>query len=114
MSRNTRSVCSVQLGSVRYVDLDSLSCDVFTGIPARQAPTGVAVISRVNRLLKQHSEVGQRITRENAFNIVAEELSQFWIFGLNVYPCSIHGIVNRIRLSFEGRKKSAHAKAIPG
>ena len=114
MSRNTRSVCSVQLGSVRYVDLDSLSCDVFTGIPARQAPTGVAVISRVKRLLKQHSEVGQRITRENAFNIVAEELSQFWIFGLNVYPCSIHGIVNRIRLSFEGRKKSAHAKAIPG
>ena len=65
-------------------------------------------------MFKKHNSVGKRISRDAAFISVAEELSQFWIFGLNIYPFCKSAIVDRIRLAYEGRKKGKHCKAIPG
>ena len=63
--------------------MESLSVDPITGLPVRQAPTGVAVLGRISQLTKEHDCNGRKISRADAYITVAEELFDFWIFALN-------------------------------
>ena len=106
MSRNksTRSACSTQLGEVRYPDVESLYRDE-TDKLVRQAPTGVAVLGRVQYLTKTFHPNGSRVSRSEAYKQVATELSSFWIFGLNIYPLSDQAIETNIQKTYEYRRK---------
>ena len=114
MNKNTRGASSSKLGSVSYVDLESLSVDPITGLPVRQAPTGVAVLGRISQLTKEHDCNGRRISRADAYITVAEELSEFWIFALNIYPVTRPAIVTMLRDSYEGRKGTKNKEAVAG
>ena len=75
MNRTTRGASSTTLGSVTYVDLQSLSCDPITGLGVRQAPTGVAVLGRISQVTNDFDNVGKRFSKSEAYHIVADELS---------------------------------------
>ena len=67
MSKNTRGATSTTLGSVSYVDLESLSWNPIFGLCVRQAPTGVAVLGRISKLTKDHDSTGKKMSKSEAY-----------------------------------------------
>ena len=103
---NTRSASSKTIGCVKIIDVkQSLHDDPVKGGFRRQAPTGVDVLGRVSHLTKQLDEDGKLIRKEYASKIVAHELSELWIHGLNVYPMAEKNIAKKILKSITDRDK---------
>ena len=103
--QKTRSATSTQLGSVKYKDIDlSLHHDPVTGGYRRQAPTGVDVIGRSSYLTKQYSNSGRYSIKE-ASAIIAKELSELWIHGLNIYPLNDTNIAKKVEKSIDQKSK---------
>ena len=105
--QKTRSATSTQLGSVKYKDIElSLHHDPITGEYRRQAPTGVDVIGRSSYLTKQYSTTNAgRYSIKEASAIIAKELSELWIHGLNIYPLNEKNIAKKIEKSIEQKDK---------
>ena len=57
------------------------------------------MIGRILKLTKVENK-----TKNEAYNIVAEELSKFWIYGLNIYPSHNVKIIKKMKKSdIEGK-----------
>ena len=80
--------------------------DPITGEYRRQAPTGVDVIGRSSYLTKQYSTTNAgRYSIKEASAIIAKELSELWIHGLNIYPLNEKNIAKKIEKSIEQKDK---------
>ena len=55
------------------------------------------VISRIFKLTK-----GEMNSKQEANTKVAAELSDFWIYGLNIYPLSLKRIKDKLKVVYEG------------
>ena len=97
MARNLRKF--TLLGDVKYRDVNTLTNhgeeDVQAG-QLRQAPTGVSVIGRLMDLMSGFHKDGGRVRIKDAAWQASEELSEFWVFGMNVYPLAVSAIVVRM------------------
>ena len=97
MARNLRKF--TLLGDVKYRDVNTLTNhgeeDVQAG-QLRQAPTGVSVIGRLMDLMSGFHKDGGRVRIKDAAGQASEELSEFWVFGMNVYPLAVSAIVVRM------------------
>ena len=96
MSKRLRTYDVIPLGDVKYGFLESFTVDS-KGLRQRQLPTGVEVISRILKLTK-----GENRARSAAYSQVAEELSELWIYGFNMYPISIKRIKDKLKSIYEG------------
>ena len=96
MSKRLRTYDVIPLGDVKYGFLESFTVDS-KGLRQRQLPTGVEIISRILKLTK-----GESRTKNEAYSQVAEELSEFWIYGFNIYPLSIKRIKDKLKSIYEG------------
>ena len=96
MSKRLRTYDVIPLGDVKYGFLESFTVDS-KGLRQRQLPTGVEIISRILKLTK-----GESRTKNEAYSKVAEELSEFWIYGFNIYPLSIKRIKDKLKSIYEG------------
>ena len=78
------------------------------GLRQRQAPTWADVIGRVLKLTKE-----ENWNKVEAFSLVADELTEFWVYGLNIYPLSINRIKDKIKDIYEGPGSyKSHKKSI--
>ena len=96
MSKRLRTYDVIPLGDVKYGFLESFTVDS-KGLRQRQLPTGVEIISRILKLTK-----GESRTKNETYSKVAEELSEFWIYGFNIYPLSIKRIKEKLKSIYEG------------
>ena len=96
MAKNLRSTENYCLGDVKYGFHESFLEDS-RGLRQRQAPTGADVIGRVIKLTK-----GENMNKSDAYSTVADELSEFWIYGLNIYPLSTNRIKDKVKAIYEG------------
>jgi len=76
----------------------------------RQAPTGVDVIGRILSLTSAHNRAGHQESKNAAYNIAANELVDFWCFGLDIYPKTRRAVAEKIKLAYEGKSKSNNNK----
>jgi hypothetical protein len=98
MSKNLRSKDTTYLGSVKYGHLDTFCVDS-KGLRQRQAPTGVEVIGRVLKLTQADHQ-----TKVEAYLHVAEEITEFWIYCLNIYPVNLTHIRSQVKSIYEGNR----------
>ena len=96
MAKSLRSDENTYFDNVKYGFLESFSEDS-RGLLQRQAPTGAEVIGRVLKLTK-----GEGKTKFEAYQQIAQELTEFWIYGLNIYPVSIRNIKDKVSKIYEG------------
>ena len=96
MSKSLRKNDSSQLGTVKYCYLNSFS-ETSKGLIQRQALTGVEVLGRLLRLIQT-----DHLSKYEAYGAVSEELSEFWIYGLNIYPINLNNIKNKVKTIYEG------------
>ena len=96
MSKNLRSKDTTYLGSVKYGHLDTFFVDS-KGLRQRQAPTGVEVIGRVLKLTQADHQ-----TKVEAYSQVADEITEFWIYCLNIYPVNFTHIREKVKSIYEG------------
>ena len=80
-----------ELNGLEYKYVDSLLKNK-NGVYVRQWPTGVAVIGRVLKLINDDPK-----SKEDAYKIVANELHEVWIYGMNIYPKTIKNIISSVR-----------------
>ena len=96
MAKNLRSAENTYLGSVKYGFLNSFTEDS-RGLRQRQCPTGVEVIGRVLQLTQS-----ENYSKSEAYNVITDELTEFWIYGLNIYPLSTNRIKDKVKAIYEG------------
>ena len=58
------------------------------GVYVKQCPTGVAVIGRLLKIINEDKR-----SKQEAYHIVANELQEIWIYGMNIYPKTIKNII---------------------
>ena len=100
----TRRQSCIFLGSVKYPNVSALYRDE-TDELVRQAPTGITVLGRVNFLTNTFHQGGNRVTRDEAYVMVAKELSSFWIYGLNIYPKCESSVASLIKKEHDNMRK---------
>ena len=96
MAKSLRSNENTHLDNVKYGFLESFTEDS-RGLIQRQAPTGVDVIGRILKLTK-----GENKSKFEAYHQIAQELTEFWVYGLNIYPVSIRNIKDKVSRIYEG------------
>ena len=97
MAHNKRKVSCTVIDGVKYKQLTSLSEREDGSGYIRQAPTGIDVMGRILGLTRDG-----KLSKTEAYKLVAQELSEFWIFGLNVYPLGKQNIVEMLKHTYEG------------
>ena len=101
-----RSESVFRLGNTAYKDVKSLYDDTGT---ARQLPTGAQVIGRIHQLV-----VREKKTKLDAYRITAEELSNIWIYGLNVFPVKNEHIIPILEGIYEKKINKKKKSTSPG
>jgi hypothetical protein len=99
MAHKTHNAAQTEIDEVKYKHVGSLSGYEEGQLVemVRQASTGAAVIGRILKLSKE-----DRCPKSQAYHIAAEELSDFWIFGLNIYPMNMMNIEKKIKKIYKG------------
>ena len=100
-----RSESVFRLGNTAYKDVKSLYDDTGT---ARQLPTGAQVIGRIHQLV-----VREKRAKRDAYRITAEELSNIWIYGLNVFPVHNIHIIQILEDIYEKKIRKHNKKSLP-
>ena len=93
-----RADTTTKLGGVEYKFLESLIYGP-NSAPLRQAPTGFKVLGHMLWLNKESK--GKRVRMTEVVRSVASDLSDLWVFGLNIYPCSLKGIRVKLEATYK-------------
>ena len=64
-----------------------------------QAPTGIKVIGRIRYLT-----INAKLSVKETIEKVASELSEIWIYGLNIYPMTVNNIIKKLTVIYLGAK----------
>ena len=97
-----------ELNGLEYKYVESLLKNE-NGVYVRQCPSGVAVIGRVLKLINEDKK-----SKEDAYKIVANELHEVWIYGMNIYPKTIKNIISSVRNVYEGKDDGKRGSAGSG